>query len=519
MRRFAANVWLILLVAAGSVFAQDFHLYGFSMFNFDFLGAGSRARAMAGAAVGVADDAAALTWNPAGLIQITKTQASVAGSVIRMEAGSDMTYASASQLNFNALYRKDLLNLDFGSFVAPLRIKGHPFVASAIYQRIQDNVDDRYHWRYLTYSQPFPGTTFEARGDAVLASRTTLLNNSDKFALGFGTGIYENLSSGVAVNIYSGDGSSRYYASFLDTLPLTQSGQVIDTVEVRQVYQVENLLSTKGANFTGSLMYRTPKVRVGATISTPFELVFDHDIKYTDTAYVKSIRIPGAGTPSAIRPVMYRGKTKVEMPLIIGLGGSIKPNDQITLAADIELRSSGSTTYFVRVEPLPATSADSIYLLTQPGSIYYNDSTETSYYDAKGDLIEVFSEYDIAYESSMQIRIGGEYLIKTKKGTFPLRAGVRLTQQPYREVTNLSRDERANVEDGFELGDKVSNTTFTFGTGAHWSQVLLDFSVEIGKQEQVESGFRYRVNNQPLDYSDTRTRKQPTFMLTFTGLF
>ncbi|MGB5107943.1 MAG: hypothetical protein WBP42_14655, partial [Candidatus Zixiibacteriota bacterium] len=114
--------------------------------------------------------------------------------------------------------------------------------------------------------------------------------------------------------------------------------------------------------------------------------------------------------------------------------------------------------------------------------------------------------------------LGAEYMLTTSIGTIPLRGGVRIAQMPYRDVSNVYRDPYQQVDSKFVLGDKISQTTFTFGSGIHWNQVWLDFAVEVRKEEQTESGFSI-FDSTVYEYSNTRTKKAPSFMMTFTGFF
>ena len=47
--------------------------------DWNFTGVGARVAGMGGAFIGVADDATAVSWNPAGLTQLDKPEASIAG--------------------------------------------------------------------------------------------------------------------------------------------------------------------------------------------------------------------------------------------------------------------------------------------------------------------------------------------------------------------------------------------------------------------------------------------------------
>lgn len=516
MRSLAAKVFLIFLLAAGTAFSQDFHLYGFSMYNLEFLGTGARARSMGGAFVGIADDASALTWNPAGLIQISKTQASLGGSIVRLKTENNVTYSKAPSHSFVSDYTKDLLNLASGSFIAPVRVKGHPFVAAINYQRVIDNSDETFNRQQLSFAMLH--SVGIAVGTDDWADQSKTLNNLHRFALGFGTDIYGHLSFGGAVNIYTGGGSIAYFGSLTDTTLLLFGSDVLDTVEVRMNSSVRDELSSSAANLTGSLMYRTEKFRAGLSIQSPFELSTDHDVKRADTSYIKSTSVAGPGSSLGGRPTLYRGKTKIEIPLTLGFGASMQVTPKFLVSGDIELRSTSGNKYFVRAEE-PATSEFDVNVFTLPSSIYYVDSTESSYYDASGDLVEIFNEFELGYESSMQVRLGAEYMLATSIGTIPLRGGVRFTQLPYRDVTNVIRNPRSQANAEFVLGDKLSETCFTFGSGIHWNQVWLDFAVEMTKVEQSESGTSSFDFEGLTDYDNLRTKKAPSFMMTFTGFF
>lgn len=518
MRRFAASGLLIFLLAVGSAVAQDFHLYGFSMYDYEFLGAGARARGMGGAFVGLANDASALTWNPAGLIQVTKTQSSVAGSVYRFKTKNDRTYQSWPQQDFLDELTKDRLNLDYGSFVAPIRIRGHLFVTSAAYQRIQDNSDESLEREVLNYRFSPAGTQYVASDVAEARFTTNANSHVDKFSIGFGSAVYGRLSGGLAANIYSGSGRNEYHRGFLDTTEMYFVGQFIDSIEYARVTRNEDLTSINGFNFSGGLLYQAEKLQFGVNIQTPFEMVTDHDVKRADTIYYKNVYSPGQGTPVATRPTLYRAKTKIEQPLVIGFGLAVKPTPKLTLAGDFELRSTDGAKYFVRSEQPPVNVNDSTNLFTLPTNIYYVDTTETSYYDAKGDLVEIYNEFDIGLKSSYQFRLGAEYLVATSLGTIPLRGGFRLTKQPYRDVSTIWRNVDNQVAEGFVLGDNISQTSFSFGSGIHWTQVHLDVAFELSEQEQVEQGFDLRDLTQ-LEYEQTKTKTSPRFFFNFTGFF
>jgi long-subunit fatty acid transport protein len=72
MRKIALFALLITLVTAGPVLAQT--KVATSAAQFLKIGAGCRAAALGGAYVAMADDAAALFWNPSGLARLNRSE-------------------------------------------------------------------------------------------------------------------------------------------------------------------------------------------------------------------------------------------------------------------------------------------------------------------------------------------------------------------------------------------------------------------------------------------------------------
>jgi hypothetical protein len=80
MKRLLFLMSLVFMVAA--VKAQSIYDYDFDL---DLYGKGARAAGMAYAFNAVADDATALSWNPAGIIQIKKPEIAFSNSIINTE--------------------------------------------------------------------------------------------------------------------------------------------------------------------------------------------------------------------------------------------------------------------------------------------------------------------------------------------------------------------------------------------------------------------------------------------------
>lgn len=495
---------VVILSLAATAVGQDFNLYGFSTVDYSFPGSGARALGMGGAFTGVADDASALTWNPAGLVQVDRTQASVAGTYRLPEQKTTITYRAGSPSDFSAKKDQNKLKLNYASFVAPLRVKGHPFMMSATYRSPEDRIEDLYSWSSVDQ------TYVTAAGDtvdftALRSSHTTITGGLDIFSFGFGTGLYGDLSIGGAINIYSGSGEALFRNQYIDTATSSFAGMA-DTIELIRTQSVDDILSTKGFNFVGSVFYRKGVIRAGVKIETPFDLITDHDVARRDTLYENTLPT----FPIGSRAWLYRGKTKIQMPVVVSGGLSVTPKPDLTLAGDFQVWRFSNAKYLIERDTL----------FTQRGSIYFPyhcidaDTCAFSNFTSSGTREEVYDEFDIGLRNSVAFRVGAEYLLHTKLGIIPLRAGGSLTKMQYTDVTNVTRDALDQVQTGFVLGDRVSRKSFSFGTGIHWRQIWFDLAFNYATQEQKESG-----TNTLGSYETTRKINQPSGMLNFTGFF
>ena len=284
MRSVTAKVIFILLLSSTAAFCQDFNIYPFSMIDYSFLGAGARARAMGGAFTGVADDASALTWNPAGLIQVDKTQASISGVYLPLQLKTKLTYAANSSHNIDSKFSDDKLKPSFASFVAPIRIKGHPFMASVTYNSVQDQINDEYNAADIVFMDTAQGWIFTGR--ATQESRRTVTGGLDAISLGFGTGLY-GIWPLVVQSIFIPAPPSRLTElnSPRSCLLLTIVSPSTQFSSIRAVAVLDKA-NSKGFNFTASLFYHKDKFRAGIMVKTPFQLVTNHDLKRADTIYI-----------------------------------------------------------------------------------------------------------------------------------------------------------------------------------------------------------------------------------------
>lgn len=267
-RRGLALALFLLLTSAGA--AQDWNITG----------AGARAEGFGGAFIGVADDATAIVWNPAGLGQLERTEVSAVGRYIiensefKGTQPADLFTNSSEQSHFN---------FNFASLAVPFSAGSTNIVVAVAYQTQLDFYSEK--------TDIFQNST-EIEG---AASTVT-----PGIALRFGS----VFSVGAAANIWMGeyDYTTKYAsgASYTETPTFT------------------------GLNFgAGAFLdfdgLSTPlPLKLGVAFKTPFTLEADVDYSSNGTS----------GTANY----------DVEMPFMLGVGASFRIGQSFTLAADYELR-------------------------------------------------------------------------------------------------------------------------------------------------------------------------------------
>lgn len=123
----AARAALLILLLGSPARAQEAKApeVGFSSIPFQFFPPGARSLGMGATFVGVADDATAAASNPAGLVILTKPEASVHGRFSHFEELADSGYTSPASSD---------TSLSYASLVVPLK----PASFSVYYQQVSN---------------------------------------------------------------------------------------------------------------------------------------------------------------------------------------------------------------------------------------------------------------------------------------------------------------------------------------------------------------------------------------------
>jgi hypothetical protein len=262
---------LFFLSVSSMTYGQDFNLTG----------AGARAEGLGGAFIGLADDATAISWNPAGLTQLERPEASIVTRIISEKT----SYKDDIDPSYNTEVSQGHFSLNFGSFAAPISTGETKIVAALAWQRQIDLYSTQ------TLQNGSETDKQESKGGV------------NTFTPGFAALVGQMISIGMSANIWTGTWNNT------DTYTYSDGSSINNVSEVK--FSGLNFVFGGLIDFEGK-KNGTP-LKLGVSMKTPFTLKGEV-----------------SNTPVTM---------EFEMPFMIGFGGSYRFGDNLTLAMDYEMRS------------------------------------------------------------------------------------------------------------------------------------------------------------------------------------
>ncbi|MEA2031310.1 MAG: hypothetical protein U9N55_06930 [candidate division Zixibacteria bacterium] len=445
-------------------------------YSMDFSGGGARAEGMGKAFLGVSNDNTAGSWNPAGLYGLEKPTLSLSWGSF-MPRGESRTNYTIDSTSLKVGHSGSFGAVSSINFVAPIRIKGHPFVGSFNYTRNGE------FYNAGGYSYEFPIIRkFYLSETQYILDTIIYQSSSEPEAWGglasvifsAGTRVYNNITIGVAANIYTG-------TTVQDTHKYSKTDSLINyfnlqTYKYSYTTQVLDTNKFSGINFTIGGKYSGDKFDIGGIIRTPFSLNKKIGRSIYRISYVNDLPIPD-GTDTTYYDDI---KIKYDIPWIIGVGVAYRATDKLLLSADGVYRAFGNSKTKVR---------DSVFL--DPGS----------------ENEEFYTENDPDWTNVLDLRCGGEYMMQTGIGQVPVRAGFGISPLIYPAY---------DINDGTldSTRQKTYSYSLSFGTGIWWEQIHLDCAYTYSSYDYT-SDF---ITPEGIKYNKLNS-KNYHFNLMFTGYF
>ncbi|HKK68400.1 MAG TPA: outer membrane protein transport protein, partial [Bacteroidales bacterium] len=223
------------------------------------VGSGARALGMGQAFIGIADDATAASWNPAGLIQLERPEISVVGGhTLRTD---DISYDAFQESSNKTDFTRTELN--YLSAAYPFHLFHKNMIVSLNYQHMY-NFNKKAEISYQDANERYSESNvirYRQTGDLYTVSPAFAVEITPELSLGFTLNFWDNPFSR---NQWQMDNTIKRVNS--------RSGRTYTMFEhYSDTYQF------KGFNFhTGLLWAINSTVTVGAVFRSPFKADLDH---------------------------------------------------------------------------------------------------------------------------------------------------------------------------------------------------------------------------------------------------
>jgi len=526
---------------------QNFFFSPFQLTDYNFLGGGARARGMGGAFFAVSDDPTAGSWNPAGLVQIERTQMNLSFSSYMGRTEYTSTQDSpVSGYSFSDEQKNDVNAISFASVAIPFTFKEREMVFSALYEKQADIYREHEYAIVMDAAALWYADSTPVRRNYVLPPISEEVTGElNVVNLSAAAKLMESLAFGAGVNIYTGS-----FTTDVDFFyPVVGRELVNDTiyplvsVDGRFGYRFHPHMDNdySGFNFSLGLMYTIEKLRLAGVVKTPFTLKEDNDVQ----VYTDGIEEGQVHPLSYLMSPLFSTDRKWDMPTMVGFGGSYQINS-LTLAADVEWRNYSKTELTYRRNVANPTDHE----------VTTGDYLTDDWWGEEGNTPPLVPSLN--WRDLTQFRLGAEYVFTTGLGDIPLRVGFRTDPQLYTAqlesgevylrkdfttMTVVGSDTFYNdgprflqSEYGQNSGSWVEGSVISFGTGIAWSQIKLDVTYELARYDDASRDtythvalFRQSATTAPyitlhkqIDknmFSQDETNKYSRIMISFTGFF
>jgi long-subunit fatty acid transport protein len=369
------------------------------------VGSGARAIGMGGAFIGIADDATAASWNPAGLIQLERPELSIVGAYYNRTED----FSSSMNPEIANTATVDDANLNYLSASLPFNFLKRNMVVSLNYQRLYEfRREFEYH---IDLSTPSYTSSEDRRygQDGYLGA----------MGIAYTVEITPRLSLGGTLNIWTDDlfwqnGWKENFTGQSERISVAY--EFLENTDITEAYK-----DFSGVNANIGILWNVFRgFTMGAIFKTPFTASVRKE--YSED-WVRRDAETGAVLES--ESISNSEDVEIDMPMSYGLGLAWRVSDRLSLDLDV-YRTDWSE-----------------YILTD------SEGNKTSGIGGQ-------AEKESNVGDTTQVRFGGEYLIirPDQAMVIPLRAGLFYDPEPAYDGT---RDFY-----GLSLGSGIGYKRFMF---------------------------------------------------------
>ncbi|MBF0559732.1 MAG: outer membrane protein transport protein [Nitrospirae bacterium] len=390
------------------------------------VGSGARATGMGGAFIGVADDATAASWNPAGLVQLERPEASLVYGYF----SRNNTYSSTTHPEMDGdTAGKSGNELNYGSAAYPFTALDRNMIFSLNYQRLYEmnkKAHIKYTWDLGSSDKEYDTIDFNQNG--------YLYALSPAYAVQIMPQLYFGVTLNLWGNYLGGNGWNNTYIS--SGYGAFAGNSLIDNVNWNQD------IKFRGFNANIGLMWKiNGQFTLGAVYKTPFSG------RLKDKQTFQELQTLGGTTNTS--SATTKEYMTMNMPASYGLGFNYHPTDHWVFDLDV-----------------------------------YRTEWSTFYLDDQGNKINPLSTEPLSngrLNNTTQVRLGGEYLFISEKLVIPVRMGLFYDPEP--ATGKLDNYYGIAVGSGYSTGKVSFDLSYQFRFGR---KVVADVASITGSSINVD---------------------------------
>ena len=443
--RIAIHVLFFLLVLVSTAHAQLQQTVNISS-SPNPVGSGARALGMGGAFIGVADDATAASWNPAGLIQLETPEVSIVGAYnFRRE---DTTYSAFPEAS--GPQDVSTVEVNYLSVAYPFNILNTNLTFSLNIQHLYDfNKKVDYSYTFQELSPPAltlnNNIRFDQEGSLKPISPALAVQVTPYVSLGLTVNVWNHF-------LFDNQWDSTYHSQGTGTLagmPLSVQTDIYETYTMEGLqFDLSAPFRWQNANFNVGLLW---EINSMLNLGLVFKSQFDAHLKH-EHLFSYAVRIPGL--PVVSKSDFTSDDVTLKMPMSYGLGLALRLSDALTFDFDI----------------------------------YRTDWSEFVLQDAAGNELNPITgklQKDSHIDDTTQVRFGGEYLFILDKYIIPVRGGIFYDPEP----AEPSPDDFY----GISLGTGIAYKGFVFDMGYQYRFGRNVRTVTVGNEDASQDVDQHTV--------------------------
>ena len=398
------------------------------------VGSGARAMGMGGAFIGVADDATAASWNPAGLLQLTKPELSMAGSYFSGENSYD-TSRVEGDIEDHSPY---ITHLNYASAVIPFQLFNRNILFSLNYQHLYEfSLDISKTWR-----ETEEGSSIDKRHRDEKRQRGSLCTLSPALAFEPSRFLFLGMTCNFWDNRILDNGWENINIQYAEGME-QRDERVVTKSAIYEKYDFSGFnmnfgFLAKSDLFT--LWGKKRQVQIGGVFKTPFKADIRHEKQ--EKWYEE---FPDDPASNRYYDRISHHNFTLKMPLSYGLGVCFKFSDSVAMSLDA--------------------------YRTQWDQYVFIDSSGKEW-----SPINKKAKDEANIKATTQIRWGGEYKLMKSKYDVPIRIGAFYDPEP--------ASDRPDTVYGVSCG---TGFTYRGASGKDLFSCDLMYQFRLGEKRNAES--------------------------------